>query len=548
MIRQLSISNYILIDHLEIDLEKGLSIFTGETGSGKSIFLGAMSLAMGERADSKVLLDKSRKCIVELEVELIGLGLNRIFEENELEYSDLSILRRQIDPQGRSRAFVNDTPVKLEVLKAISKRVVHVHSQHKNTLISSAEFQFNVLDHIAGAIEKKQEYSALFVEWKGLKKHLEELQEQEKNASIDEDYYKFQLQELRQADLKANEQEEIEERNATLENADELKALAAIVQNESNSVLGPLDDLKERLSKSSRLNTALADLSGRLDSSMLELRDIFSDLEKEVSNVEVDPAEKDRLSQRLDLIYSLQHKHRVNNIEELLALAEDLERKVSGIDSLEDEIKNITRKLEQLEADLLTSAKELSKARSAIAPELGLQIAKKLQELGMPSANFKVELKDNGKPGLFGTDDLEFLFSANKGVEERPLGKIASGGELSRTMLVMISMLTDAQGLPAVIFDEIDTGVSGDVAARVGNMMKSMAEDTQVICITHLPQIAGKADVHFKVLREEREDSTRTVIRALQKDERVEEIAAMLSGTSRSEAALDNARALISEA
>jgi len=215
---------------------------------------------------------------------------------------------------------------------------------------------------------------------------------------------------------------------------------------------------------------------------------------------------------------------------------------------LEDEIKNISKKLDQLENDLLKSAKELSEARSFSAPKLGQQIAQKLQELGMPSANFKVELKNNGKPGPFGTDDLEFLFSANKGVEERPLGKIASGGELSRTMLVMISMLTDAQGLPAVIFDEIDTGVSGDVAARVGNMMKSMAEDTQVICITHLPQIAGKADAHFKVLREEVEESTRTVIRSLQDDERVEEIAAMLSGTSRSEAALDNARALISEA
>ena len=548
MIRQLSISNYVLIDHLEIELGKGLSIFTGETGSGKSIFLGALALAMGDRADSKALLDKSRKCIVELEVDIGGLGLDPVFEENDLDYSDVSILRRQIDPLGRSRAFVNDTPVKLDVLRSISKKVVHIHSQHKNALISSTEFQFTVLDHIAGVNEKRQEYSSLYADRQGLKKHLAELIEREKNALIDEDYYKYQLQELLQADLKANEQEEIEERNATLENADELKALAAIVENESNSVLGPLDELTDRLSRSGRLNTALADLSGRLNSSMLELRDIFSDLENEVSSVEVDPAEKERLNKRLDLIYGLLHKHRVNSIVGLLELAEELEQKVSGIDTLEDEIKNITKKLDQLENDLLSSAKELSEARRSTAPKLGMQIAKKLQELGMPSANFTVELKDRTMPGIFGIDELEFLFSANKGVEERPLGKIASGGELSRTMLVMISMLTNAQGLPAVIFDEIDSGVSGDVAARVGKMMKRMAEDTQVICITHLPQIAGKADAHFKVLREEGKETTRTIIRSLDDEERIEEIATMLSGTSRSVAALDNAKALMREA
>jgi len=548
MIRQLSISNYVLIDHLEIELGKGLSIFTGETGSGKSIFLGALALAMGDRADSKALLDKSRKCIVELEVDIGGLDLDPVFEENDLDYSDVSILRRQIDPLGRSRAFVNDTPVKLDVLRSISKKVVHIHSQHKNALISSTEFQFTVLDHIAGVNEKRQEYSSLYADRQGLKKHLADLIEREKNALIDEDYYKYQLQELVQADLKANEQEEIEERNATLENADELKALAAIVENESNSVLGPLDELTDRLSRSGRLNTALADLSGRLNSSMLELRDIFSDLENEVSSVEVDPAEKERLNKRLDLIYGLLHKHRVNSIVGLLELAEELEQKVSGIDTLEDEIKNITKKLDQLENDLLSSAKELSEARRSTAPKLGMQIAKKLQELGMPSANFTVELKDRTMPGMFGVDELEFLFSANKGVEERPLGKIASGGELSRTMLVMISMLTNAQGLPAVIFDEIDSGVSGDVAARVGKMMKRMAEDTQVICITHLPQIAGKADAHFKVLREEGKETTRTIIRSLDDEERIEEIATMLSGTSRSVAALDNAKALMREA
>jgi len=548
MIRHLSISNYVLIDHLEIDLDKGLSIFTGETGSGKSILLGALALAMGERADSKALLDKSRKCIVELEVDISGLGLEALFDEFDLDYSNSSTLRRQIDPQGRSRAFVNDSPVKLNALKAVSSRIVHVHSQHKNALIGSAEFQFNVLDHVAGATQQRAEYTALYNEWHALKSHLEVLEAQEKNASIDEDYFKFQLQELEQAALKNGEQEELEELNSTLEHADELRELATIVdQSDGQNILAPLEELKDRLAKAKRLNAALADLSERMDVVLVESKDLFSDLEKEVASVEVDPAEREKINKRLDLIYGIQQKHRVNSIQELQALQEELAQKISGISSLEDEIGNVSRKLEQLSSELIEVAKVLSEERKNIAPEVGARMEAHLHELGMPSAVFKVKLGKLESPGLFGCDKLEFAFSANKGVPEQTLGKIASGGELSRTMLAMISLVTDAQGLPAVIFDEIDTGVSGDIAARVGKMMKHMAEDMQVICITHLPQIAGKADAHFKVLREENAEMAKTLVRPLNGEERVTEIAQMLSGTTTTEAAMNNARALLIE-
>lgn len=541
MIRHLSITNYVLIDRLEVELGSGFNIITGETGSGKSILLGALALAMGERADSKTLLDSSKKCIVELEVDLSGLGLEALFAKHDLDHLALSVLRRQIDPQGRSRAFVNDVPVRLEVLKTISERIVHVHSQHKNALISSKTFQFDLLDHLAGADAAK--YAALYKEWRSLNKHLEELKAQDKNGSIDQDYFRFQLKELEAAELREGEQEELEERISTLQHADELRTLSEMVA--SGSALELLSNIKERLGRSAHLSSPLAELNERFDSAFLELKDVLADLEGEVSEVEMDPAEQARLLQRSDLINGLLHKHRVGSITQVLALKEELEKKLSGLNSLEDEIGNLELKLNALKVELKKCAEVLSSKRKKAAPKVAGMVEEQLRELGMPSAMFKVELAPRQDPGPNGIDELTLAFSANKGIAPQPLGKVASGGELSRIMLSMISLLTDAQGLPAVIFDEIDSGVSGDVAARVGTCMKRMAQNMQVLCITHLPQIAGKADTHFKVLREEDTSSTRTVLKSLNEVERVQEIAQMLSGTTIGEAAMENARALI---
>ena len=544
MIRHLSVSNYVLIDSLELDLSEGLNIFTGETGSGKSIFLGALALAMGERADTKVLLDKSKKCIVELEVMIGGLDLESYFVKNDLEYIESSVLRRQIDGSGRSRAFVNDTPVKLEVLREIARRVVHVHSQHNNTLLSSKAFQFDLIDRIAGA--DRASYSSMYREWKSLNAHLDSLREKEKNASLDDDYYRFQLAELEKADLKEDELEELERRTATLENAEELKELGALVSPDVGpGILTALEEFNERLSKAGRLSNILLELSERSNSALLEIQELISELDNELSDVELDPAEQEALRARLDTIYGLQHKHRVSSISDLISLKEEIASKVVGLGDLEDEIRNTERKIDELNNDLKVAASELSEVRTAAVSEMRSGVTTQLQKLGMPSAQFDVAISNAEHFNAYGIDNIELLFTANKGVETMPMSKVASGGELSRIMLVLTSMMTDADGLPTVIFDEIDTGVSGDVAARVGSKMQEMSSGTQVLCITHLPQIAAKATAHYKVERDDDGEISRTAIRLMNDESRVNELAEMLSGKDTTEAALANARSLI---
>lgn len=542
MLDHLHISNYALIDRLEVDLSAGLNIITGETGSGKSILLGALALAMGERADSKVLLDKKRKCIVELQLDLAGLQLEELFQAYDLDYEQRSIFRRQIEPQGRSRAFVNDTPVRLEILKNIASRVVHIHSQHQNALITSKAFQFDLLDHLAAM--SSEAYKNCYREWLGLKDELLELQEQERQATLDEDYHRFQLNELKQAQLRGGEQRELEERLATLEHAEQLHELAQMA--ESGEALRLLQEIQERLGRAAGLNQSLGELNERFSSAYLELKDLFADVGRVAGEAGADPLEQEALVKRMDLLNGLMHKHRLGQVEQLIELQKSLEAKLSGLETQEQELKELKERLASTEIELAKHAAALQQARLNSAKKVANSITGQLRQLGMPAAQFLIELSPNETYGPYGKDELTFSFSANKGVGPQDLRKVASGGELSRIMLVLISLLADAKGLPSVIFDEIDTGVSGDIAARVGQMMKAMAKHMQVLCITHLPQIAGKADVHFKVLREESAERTNTILKELDEQARLQELAQMLSGTKVGPAALENAKTLMS--
>lgn len=549
MLRRLSITNYLLIEHLELDLEKGFTAITGETGSGKSILIGALGLLMGERADADLARDPAKRCILELEV-VPGRSKALLTEwsaENGIPQESPYLLRRQLDPGGRSRAFVNDTPVRLEQLRELATHLVHIHSQHHTLLLNDPSFQLGLVDHAATLGAQVVAYAEGYHQWRGLRVALNDLREQEAKAQGEADYLKFQLQELEDARLLNDEQPGLEQALHRAEHAEEiLAALEAVEQGVrgERGMLAPWSSLKGLLQKSGRSDSAVQALNDRLQSVSIELNDIADEAEQLAGRTTLDPKEAERLRERLDLLLRLQQKHRVADVAGLIGLRDDLRERTTGIDSLGERIATLEGEEQRLSNAVLKEAHAISKARTKAMAPLADQVATLLRDLGMPNAVFAFE-HTTGEPTATGIDRIKALFSANKDRTPAPLDKVASGGELSRVMLALISLAAESKALPTVIFDEIDTGVSGETAHRVGALMARMAKDRQVIAITHLPQIASKAHTHLLVSKDHEAEHVHSDIRPLDAEERVEALARMLSGSKTTKAALDNARELL---
>jgi len=547
MLRRLSINNYLLIESLELDLSSGLTIITGETGSGKSIVVGALALAMGERAESGTQRDPAKRCVIELEVDLKGIDIATWFAAAEIPLERHTILRRQLDPGGRSRAFVNDTPVKLEQLRELGERLVHVHSQHHTLLLNDTRFQMGLVDHVAGQRANVIDYAGRYTDWRDRTHHLVVLREEEARAQGELDYLRFQLEELDEARLLPHEQPAVEKELARSDHAEELiQGLRSVEEGVGGDagIVALLGRLRQALAKPARLDTTIHGLLERLNSANIELKDIGDEAERIVANISIDPTRIVQLRQRLDVILRLQQKHRVKTADELITLRDELRTRVEGIGSLSEQITKLEAEEGIAQDEVRQMAKSLSRARVAAVGPLANKVETILQDLGMPNAVFQFEHRTGG-PGPQGIDTVRAVFSANKDRTPAPLDKVASGGELSRVMLALISLAADSQDLPTVIFDEIDTGVSGEVADRVGSLMARMGKERQVLAITHLPQIASKANTHLVVSKEQGEESASTHIRAVIAEERVEALAQMLSGRKLTKAAVENARMLL---
>jgi DNA repair protein RecN (Recombination protein N) len=549
MLKHLSVQNYALIDKLEVELSEGLTIITGETGAGKSILLGALGLVAGNRADTQSLQDKSKKCVVEAVFDIRGYSLKAFFREHELDHEPTTTIRREINPEGKSRAFINDTPVNLNQLKELAEHLIDVHSQHETLTLNGSTFQLAVVDSFAGHTSLLDEYAEGFAKFKSLEKQLKELTEQEAQAKKDLDYFQFQFNELEDANLKAMNQEEMEQELEALNNAEDIKlnlskAANGLTGGEQN-LLSSLNEIKGILASMAKFKPEINELSIRLSSSYIELKDISNELESLEGDIVYDPKRIEVLTQQLDGVYRLQQKHSVKTVEELIRIKDGLSDKLLDFNSLEAEIEKVNKALEKLQPALLTLAGKISTGRKKAVPLIEKEIASLLSALSMPNAQLKVEHQVNEQLSANGLDKVNFLFSANKGSDFKELSKVASGGELSRLMLSVKSLIARKTALPTIIFDEIDTGVSGDVADKVGSIMNSMAKGMQVITITHLPQIAGKGQSHLFVYKEDKNNKTYSNIRRLSADERVQEIAKMLSTGTPTAAAINNAKELL---
>jgi len=552
MLLKLFVQNYALIRELDIELENGLTIVTGETGAGKSILLGALSLILGSRADTSVLLNKNEKCIVEGTFRIDEYDLIEIFAANELDYEPVSTLRREINPAGKSRAFVNDTPVNLNIIKEIGDRLIDIHSQHQTLMLGDNSFQLNVIDSFAGVDKLLNDYRVSYSAYRKIKKELAEVREKSEKNKADLEYYQFQLTQLEEARLKEGEQEELETEQELLAHAEEIKsALSASSDLFSSDGISILLMLREVKSNISRIKGFLPDgenLLVRTESALIELDDLASEIEKKAIAIEADPERLIKLNNRLDTLYSLIQKHRVHNLAELLARKAEIQNIVSSIFSGDEMVAELESQLKK-EADALKSlSSAMSEKRSSVLPEIEMQITELLRQLGMPNARFVVHIEKLNEFSPTGIDHADFLFSANKQVSPDNLSRIASGGELSRVMLSLKSVISRNNNLPTIIFDEIDAGVSGEVADMVGKILSRMGKHMQVINITHLPQVASRGSKHFHVYKDDTDDSTITRIRLLSADERVLEVARLLSGSEVTKTALENARELLKAA
>lgn len=549
MLKSLTIQNYALIDSLHIELGEGFSTITGETGAGKSILLGALSLLVGQRADTDALLDKNRKCIVEATFDISPYHLETFFEQNEIDYAQLSIIRREILETGRSRAFVNDTPVNLSVLKELGEKLIDIHSQHQNSYLTEWGFQLKVLDIIAGNQALLQQYRESFRRYHDLKKELADLIALSEKGQQELDYLQHQYNELDQAKLRQGEQQELEEEVKVLSNAEEIKQYvgyaSAILNAEDRGTLIQLKEILHYLSRIKTLFPKVDPLLQRIDALYIEARDITDELERLYESVELDPEKLETTRQRLDFLYTLCQKHRVQNADDLIELYRQLGEKLQSIQSFGDSIEKVRRQLEEETQRLTGIAEQLRSNRQKIVPAFEEEIMQILRQLGMPHAVFSVAFEQLPEFHTTGLDAVTYLFSANRQVPPQDIAKVASGGEISRVMLALKSVIARSLAMPTIIFDEIDTGVSGEIADKMGQIMKSMANHMQVISITHLPQVAAKGKNHYLVYKSDTDKGAHTQIKALSAEERVMEIAKMLSGKEISEAAINNARVLL---
>ena len=551
MLNRLVIKNYALIDNLEINFDRDLNVITGETGAGKSIVLGALGLILGQRADSKYFFNQQKKCIVEGFFDIKSYDLKDFFLSHDLDFEQETVLRREIALDGKSRAFINDTPVTLNIIKALGEQLIDIHSQHATLEINNADFQLLVVDVMAQHSDLLSQYRTQFKTFKELTHRLKTKTEEAEKAKTDQDYYQFLFDELEQANLQPNEQNELETELNSLTHAEEIKrnliAASYLMDLADDSAILKLKEAATQIQSLEKYNPSITSFSERLKSAIIEIKDVSAELENLEQNTTFNQTKADEINERLTLLYTLQKKHRVQSNQELIDLQNGFSERLNQISSTDDEIIKLEKEIIVLKSAILKLAKQLSANRTKVLPTIEQYIVKTLAEVGMPNAQIKIEqhiLTDNqlDKTGL---DRVQFLFNANKGHQLNDLNKVASGGELSRLMLSIKSLIAKKTALPTIIFDEIDTGVSGEVANRVGNIMTELAKDMQVITITHLPQMASKGKAHYFVYKQVKDNFTYTQIRRLSSEERILEIAKMLSGENPKDAAIENAKELL---
>lgn len=550
MLSHLLIKNYALIDELELSPDRELNIVTGETGAGKSIILGAIGLLLGNRADTRVLYNPEQKCIIEGTIGVSGYRIERIFEEEELDYSDSCIVRREISVSGKSRAFVNDTPVNLETLRRVTSQMMDIHSQHDSVLLGSNEYQLEIVDTYAQNEGQLRAYRADYQTYRAKKSHYDQLQSEASAMRKEFDYNNFLYEELVKAQLLPDEQESLEQELTILENAEDIKERLQVayeyLDNTEQSVIDFLKGTVSNLTYISKLSSQYEQLLQRAQSSLIELRDLADEISVEQDRVDLDDTRAETIRERLNLVYQLQTKHQAKDVAALIALRDELGQKVSKVLNLDDALTDAKAQADAARAQLQRSAGALSASREAVLQPIETEIGHLLNDLGMPNASLKIHA-ETGKPTPTGVDTISFLFSANKGVKPQQLKNVASGGEFSRLMMAIKYILASKRSLPTIVFDEIDAGVSGEIAIKMGNMMRDMAHSHQIIAITHLHQIAGQGTAHYFVYKDHSAAKTVSRIKRLTLDERVNEIAQMIGGKNPSPSALKNAREILKQ-
>lgn len=549
MLQHLKIQNYALIEETAVDFTKGLTVITGETGAGKSILLGALGLTLGNRADVGSLHHKSKKCVIEAQFNIKAYGLKSFFETHELDFEEQTTIRREITPEGKSRAFINDTPTTLTVLKELGEHLIDIHSQHETLLLKETNFQFELVDSFAKTTELFADYKKNFQHLQKLRKQLAELNQQELTAKKELDYFQFQFNELEEASIKVGDLKALEEESETLENAEFIKGnlskSALAINGGDENVISSLALIKQQLQSVSKFGKQFNDLYERINSVNIELKDLANDLENAESEVIYNNTRLEEVNSQLDKLNRLLKKHGVSTEEDLLNVKTEIENKLLQFSSLELQIEKTTKEIVNIEKLCKSLATDLSDKRKKATPTIETEIKTMLGQLSMANAQFKIDIKPIEQLTLTGIDDVAFLFTANKGTDYKELHKTASGGELSRLMLCLKALLAERTALPTIIFDEIDSGVSGDVADKIGTILFSMGKAMQVITITHLPQMASKGSNHLFVYKSDKDDKTTSSIKHLSKEERVAEIAKMLSTGKPTEIALKNAKELL---
>lgn len=550
MLRHLSIHNYVLISSLEMDFHAGFSSITGETGSGKSIILGALGLIMGQRADSKAISEGAQKCVIEADFDISLYPLQEFFQESDLDYDpEHCVVRRELSVNGKSRCFINDTPVTLAQLKQLTGQLIDIHSQHENLLLGANHFQLDVLDTLAQNKAEKEAYKSAYDAFRKAQGHYNSLRENIEKQKADADYIRFQFNQLHEANLQPDEEMELESQLNIMEHTEEIKtSLAQIVDMFENDEQGILPRMKFSANLLNKTLTHYAELQNdadRLESAYIELKDLAAGLADRFENMEFDPQQLQFLQDRYNLLNTLMQKHSVRSTRELIALYEQYDSQLQNIDNADEAMEEARRQLEQAQQVMQQAAQVLSETRQKAIHPIELRLVEQLRALGIQHPQFQVQLSPVEHPQESGMDEVTFLFAANKNQTMRNVAEVASGGEIARLMLCFKALLAEKQALPTIIFDEIDTGVSGEVADNIARIMQQMGTHMQVLAITHLPQIAAKGNTHYKVYKKDTEERTETFIKQLLPDERVREIAQMLSGASITEAALENARMLL---
>ena len=549
MLKSLFVSNYALIDQVEIDFENGFSVITGETGAGKSIILGALSLVLGQRSDVSVLKDKDKKSVVEAVFNITGHGFKTLFEQEDVDYAEETTIRREVLATGKSRAFINDTPVNLGFLKDISLKLIDIHSQHQNLVLGESGFQLNVIDTVANNSHLRDKYAFEYKAYNALVKKKNQLADQNAQLKQEADYMQFQYDELDRLKLINGEQEELEQEREMLAHAEEIKGhlfdSSQILNGEDAPLLASLKEVTRHIEKIATFFTQGEEWARRAESAFIDLDELAKELEDKMERIEHDPERLVFISNRLDQLYALQQKHRVGSLQALIDIRNNLAAQLTKISSFDVDLQQLNKDIDAAHKTLEMSGKALSDSRKKVIPAIEKQIVAQLLELGMPNARLVVECTQLKEFTAHGRDDIDFQFSANKKGELSAIPKVASGGEMSRVMLCIKALLSESKGLPTIIFDEIDTGVSGVIADKMGSIMQQIAKNIQVISITHLPQIAVKGKHHYKVYKTDSSTDTQTGIQKLDYDARITEIAKMLSGSNLTEAALVNAKELL---